>query len=76
VAASALGILDFSHAVPALWKGAAAWLDGRPTQARRGCGWARPRWRHGPPDGVLADLVEAWEVEGLPASARDTLTAL
>ncbi len=27
-------------------------------------------------DGVLADLVEALEVEGLPDSARDTLTAL
>ena len=75
-AATAVGILDFYHAVQSLWKGAAAWLDGRTTQARRWFGWARHRLRHGPPDGVLADLVEALEVEGLPASARETLTAL
>ena len=75
LAAVAVGLLDFSHAVQSLWKGAAAWLDGRTTQARRWCGWARHRLRHGQPDGVLADLVEALEVEGLPASARDTLTA-
>ena len=76
LAASAVGILDFYHAVQYLWKGAAAWLDGRTTQARRWFGWARHRWRHGQPDGVLADLGEALEVEGLPDSARDTLTAL
>jgi hypothetical protein len=76
LAAYAVGILDFYHAVQYLWKGAAAWLDGRTTQARRWFGWARHRLRHGQPDGVLADLVEALEVEGLPASARDTLTAL
>jgi hypothetical protein len=76
LAATAVGILDFYHAVQYLWKGAAAWLDGRTTQARRWFGWARHRLRHGQPDGVLADLVEALEVEGLPASARETLTAL
>jgi len=76
LAAVAVGILDFSHAVQSLWKGAAAGLDGRTTQARRWCGWARHRLRHGQPDGVLADVVEALEVEGLPDSARDTLTAL
>jgi hypothetical protein len=76
LAVVAVGILDFYHAVQSLWKGAAAWLDGRPTQARRWCGWARHRWRHGQPDGGLADVVEALEVEGLPDSARDTLTAL
>jgi hypothetical protein len=75
-AASAMGILDFDHAVQYLWKGAAAWLDGRTTQARRWCGWARHRLRHGQPEGVLADLVEALEVEGLPDSTRDTLPAL
>jgi hypothetical protein len=74
--ASATGVLDFDHAVPSLWKGAAAWLDGRTTQARRWCGWARHRLRHGQPDGGVADLVEALEVEGLPDAARDTLTAL
>ena len=68
------GILDFYHAAQHLWKGAAAWLDGRTTQARRWFGWARHRLRHGHPDGVLADLAEALDVEGLPDTARDTLT--
>ena len=71
--ASATGILDFYHAVQQLWKSAAAWLDGRTTQARRWFGWARHRLRHGNPDGVLADLADALDVEGLPATARDTL---
>ena len=69
----ARGILDFYHAAQQLWKSAAAWLDGRTTQARRWFGWARHRLRHGNPDGVLADLADALEVEGLPATARDTL---
>jgi hypothetical protein len=76
LATYAVGVLDFYHAVQYLWKGAAAWLDGRTTQARRWFGWARHRLRHGQPDGVLADLVEALEVEGLPDSARATLLAL
>jgi len=71
--AYASGILDFYHAVQPLWKSAAAWLDGRPTQARRWFGWARHRLRHGHADGVLADLADALEVEGLPDTARDTL---
>lgn len=61
--ASARGVLDFYHAVQQRWKRAAAGLDGRPTQARRGFGWARHRLRHGKPDGVLADLAAALEVE-------------
>ena len=75
VAASALGLLDFYHAVPSRWKGAAAWRDGRPTQARRWLGWARHRLRPGQPDGGWAALGEALAVEGLPDSTRDTLTA-
>ena len=71
--AYATGILDFYHAAQQLWKGAAAWLDGRTTQARRWFGWARHRLRHGKPDGVLADLADALDVEGLPDTARDTL---
>ena len=73
-AAVATGILDFYHAAQNLWKSAAAWLDGRTTQARR--------WLVGPtppaawPDGVLADLAEALAVEGLPDTARDTLTTV
>jgi hypothetical protein len=69
----ATGILDFYHAAQHLWKGAAAWLDGRTTQARRWFVWARHRLRHGMPDGVLADLADALDVEGLPETARDTL---
>lgn len=69
----ARGVLDFYHAAQNLWKGAAAWLDGRTTQARKWFGWARHRLRHGNPDGVLADLADALEVEGLPKTARDTL---
>jgi hypothetical protein len=71
--AYARGGLDFYHAGQQLWKSAAAWLDGRPSQARRWCGWARHRLRHGNPDGVLADLAEALDVEGLPETARETL---
>ena len=41
----ARGILDFYHAAQQLWKGAAAWLDGRTTQAHRWFGWARHRLR-------------------------------
>ena len=75
-AAYAVGLLDFYHAVQDLGKGAAAWLDGRTTQARRWFGWARHRLRPGQPDGVVADLVEALDGEGVPDSARDTLRAL
>ncbi len=75
-AAYATGILDFYHAVQQLWKGAAAWLDGRTSQARRWFHWARHRLRHGHPDGVLADLADALDVEGLPATARETLTTV
>src|SRR5574341_190846 len=71
--AYARGILDFYHAAQQLWKAAAAWLDGRTTQARRWFAWARHRLRHGMPDGVLADLADALDVEGLSETARDTL---
>ena len=69
-------MLDFYHAAHNLWKAATAWLDGRTTQARRWFTWARHRLRHGMPDGVLADLADALDVEGLPATARDTLTTV
>ena len=72
-AGHARGMLDFYHATQQLWTGAAAWLDGRTTQARRWFGWARHRLRHGMPDGVLADLADALDVEGLPETARETL---
>jgi hypothetical protein len=71
--AYATGILDFYHAAQHLWKAAAAWLDGRTSQARRWFHWARHRLRHGNPDGVLADMAEALEIADLPPTARDTL---
>jgi hypothetical protein len=74
--ASATGILDFYHAAQHLWKSAAAGLDGRTTKAHRWFSWARHRLRHGNPDGVLADLAEALAVEGLPDTARHTLTTV
>jgi hypothetical protein len=72
-ACHATGIVDLYHAAHHLWKAAAAWVDGRTTQARRWFVWARHRLRHGMPDGVLADLADALDVEGWPATARDTL---
>jgi len=69
----AMGILDFYHAAQQLWKGATAWLDGRTSNARRWFSWAQHRLRHGKPDGVLADLADALDVEGLPPTARDTV---
>ena len=76
-AAYATGVLDFlSRRATPVGKGAAAWLDGRTTQARRWFAWARHRLRHGNPDGVLADLTEALDVESLPATARATLTTV
>ena len=72
----ATGVLDFYHVAQNLWKAAAAGLDGRTPQARRWFTWARHRLRHGRPDGVLADLADALAVEGLPTTARDTLTTV
>jgi hypothetical protein len=72
-ACHATGILDLYHAAQQLWKAAAAWLDGRTTRARRWFVWARHRLRCGMPDGVLADLADALDVEGLPPTARDTV---
>lgn len=76
LAGRATGILDFYHAAQNLWKGAAAWLDGRTKRARQWFVGARHRLRHGEADRVLADIARALELEGLPASARDTLTSL
>ena len=72
-ASHARGIVDFYHAAQQLWKSAAAWLDGRTPQARRWFSWARHRLRHGMPDGVLADLADALDVEGWPETARETV---
>ena len=72
----ATGILDFYHAAQNVWKGAAAWLDGRTKRARQWFVLARHRLRHGEADKVLADIAQALELDGLPDSARETLTRL
>ena len=69
----ALGILDFYHAAQNLWKGAAAWLDGRTTKARAWFEVMRHCLRHGEPNRVLDELMAALQLEGLPASTRETL---
>jgi hypothetical protein len=72
----AIGILDFYHTTQNLWKGTAAWLDGRTKRARQWFASARHRLRHGEPDSVLADIAQALELDGLPGSARETLANL
>ncbi len=69
----AVGILDFYHAAQNLWKGAAAWLDGRTTRARAWFDTMRHCLRHGESNRVLDELAAALHMEGLPASARETL---
>lgn len=76
LSAYARGILDFYHAVQNLWKGAAAWLDGRTRQARTWFGWARHRLRHAEPDDVLEDLLDGLAVEGLTEQAIEALVKL
>jgi hypothetical protein len=72
----AIGILDFYHAAQNLWKGSRAWLDGRTQRARAWFISARRRLRRGQASEVLADLEAALALEGLPVSARQTLTNL
>lgn len=76
LAQHATGVLDFYHAAQNLWKGAKSWLDGRTQQARDWFTSARRRLRQGQANEVLADLQAALELEGLPDSARQTLTNL
>jgi hypothetical protein len=76
LAGQAIGILDFYHVAQNLWQGAAAWLDGRTKQARQWFVLARHRLRHGQTDQVLADIAQALELDGLPDSARTSLTRL
>jgi len=72
----AQGILDFYHAAQILWKGAKVWLDGRTQRSHRWFTQARRKLRRGEGNQVLADIQAALEMEGLPASARKTLTNL
>lgn len=75
-ASYATGILDFYHAAQNLWKGAKAWLDGRTQPARAWFTTARRRLRQGQANAVLKDLEAALALQGLPASAHQTLTNL
>lgn len=75
-AAYATGILDFYHAAQNLWKGAQTWLDGRTQRARNWFSTTRRRLRQGQAHEVLQDIEAALALEGLPASARQTLTNL
>ena len=72
----ATGILDFYHAAQNLWKGSKAWLDGRTQQARDWFRTARHLLRQGQANEVLTDIEAALAIEGLPASAYQTLTNL
>jgi len=74
--AYAQGILDFYHAAQNLWKGAKSWLDGRTQRSRQWFVLARRKLRQGKADEVLADIKAALALEGLPDSARKTLTNL
>ena len=70
-AAYATGILDFYHAVQQLWKGAAAWLDGRTSQARRWFHWARHRLRHGHLTGSWPTWPTPWTWRAYPPRHGD-----
>lgn len=70
----ATGVLDFYHAAQNLWKGAKAWLDGRTQRARNWFVTARRRLRQGQANAVLKDIEAALALQGLPSSARQTLT--
>jgi hypothetical protein len=59
----AIGILDFYHAAQNLWKGAAAWLDGRTSTAKEWFVKARHELRHGSIDKILVDLMKAQRCE-------------
>ena len=71
-AASAVAILDFSHAAGHLWRAAAAWLDGRTSIAR----WCFERWRHllrhGGDYQLLRELTHLINRHDLPPSALKT----
>lgn len=68
----ALGILDFYHSAQNLWKGAAAWLDGRTKKAKHWFVLARHQLRHGNTQLVLDDLQLAVN-QGLGEEQKSTV---
>ena len=73
-AVGATAILDFYHAAQNLYKGAAAWLDGRTRACQQWFVRLRHQLRHGHEQQVLAELAALVETEQFPESARETLT--
>ena len=67
-----LGVLDFYHSAQNVWKGAAAWLDGRSKQAKQWFVTARQHLRHGDAQRVLADLQQAL-TQGLNQEQENTI---
>ena len=73
-AGGATAILDFYHAAQTLYKGAAAWLDGRTRACQQWFARLRHQLRHGHEPQVLAELAALVATEPFPESARETLT--
>jgi len=67
-----LGILDFYHSAQNLWKGAAAWMDGRTNSAKQWFVSARHHLRHGDSQRVLEDLEQAL-TQGLNPQQENTV---
>ena len=73
-AVGATAILDFYHAAQNLYKGIAAWLDGRTCACQQRFAQLCHQLRHGHEQPVLAELAALVESAQLPESARETLT--
>lgn len=72
-ALGATAILDFYHAAQNLYKGAAAWLDGRTRACQQWFAQLRHQLRHGHEQQVVAELAALVETEQFPDSARETV---
>ena len=75
-AVGATPILDFYHAAKNLYKGAAAWLDGRTRTCQQWFTKMRHDLRHGQEQQVLTELADLVKTKSLPESALKTLTNL
>ncbi len=73
---TAVGVLDFYHAVQNVWKGAKAWLDGRTSAAREWFAEARRKIRQGEVSQVLRELKDELKLERLSPEQRRTLENL
>lgn len=73
-AVRATPILDFYHAAQNLYKGAAAWLDGRTRACQQWFTKMRHNLRHGQEQQVLTELADLVKDKSLPDSAHDALS--